>query len=401
MTVKTIPGVTYVVSAAGECSVTAVTDEGTLLTLAQVRGGGQKAFQAIGAEVEVSDASAVVLPFVDAPVPLGMDGGASGGQVAEMVESALNEFAPVELETAAGTANAMCQYIELDAQHVPQGRLESVSLRCRSQNNPSTFSFMAVWELGEDGATWSYLGSSSNAPGQAANKMMSWVFEEGICLSGRKLRLLAQAQRSGVWALGPQFGVRTMSTPEGDETRCYYGSQGYAFLPELSVAVQQPVPRFAEAGHVADAVAHVSQEEHAWLSGLRGGSQEGAVPVLYMKGAQGNTLLVVRGNETNVSVSGSQLSFNVPRLLAMSDCPVLYRYDAASGVSEVWLAGASDETLLAPLGLTVPGTYVGAPSLPLCLRGSALSFNGTEIDVPGLAELLARKDELLALLAAG
>jgi len=318
----------------------------------------------------------------------GADGAPGSTPTAEQMQAAasemLYEFAPVSMETAAGTANAMCQYIELDAQHVPQGRLESVSLRCRSQNNPSTYSYMAVWELGEDGATWSYLGSSTNAPGQAANTMKSWVFEDGIYLSGRKLRLLAQAQRSGEWALGPQFGVRTTSTPEGDETRCYYGSQGYAFLPELVVAVQQPVPRFAEAGHVADAVAHVSQQEHAWLSGLRGGSQEGAVPVLYLKGAQGNTLLVVRGNETNATVTGSQLSFNVPRMTMMSDSPVLYRYDMATGASDVWFAGASDSLSLAALGLTEPGTYVGAPSLPLCLRGSELRINGAVIDVAGL-----------------
>ncbi len=153
--------------------------------------------------------------------------------------------------------------------------------------------------------------------------------------------------------------------------------------------------------HAQDTTAHVLAVEHEFLDGLRTGTESGAAPALFVKGAQGNVLLSVRGNQTNVSVSGSQLSFNVPRLTAMSDCPALYRYDAATGVTKVWFAVTQDEVSLAPLGLTVPGVYAGDASLPLCLRGSELRINGTALDMAGLAELLARKDELLALLSAG
>lgn len=301
------------------------------------------------------------------------------GELAQAAEGALYEFAPVERSTPEGTANATCQYIELDAQHVPQGHLESISLRCRTGNNPASRSYLALWELGEDGATWSYLGSSANAPGQAMNTTKTWEFGEGIALSGRKLRILAQAARSDAWEAGPQLGMRTNATPAGDETKCYNAGTGYAFLPELSIAVRQAVPKFAPAAHVEDAAAHVSLQERAWLAGLRSGSADGAVPALRLKGTQGNVLLVARGNQTNATVTGNELSFNVPKFLVSSGCPAIYSYNSGTGETKVWFAGAPDAASLAPLGIAEAGTHVGAPSLPLCLRGSELRFNGVAV----------------------
>lgn len=436
MKANTIPDVVYSVTApVGETCRVAATVNDVSYTLAVAYDGGQTRFQAVAGEAEISSPRAIVRPLTVTGAS-----GASAAQVAGMVESAIHEFVPAERSTPAGTANATCQYIELDAQHVPQGRLLSVSLRSRNGGNPAAGSYMAVWELGADGVSWSYLGSSTNNPAQTMNTVKTWEFAEEVSLAGRKLRILAQAERSNVWEAGPQLGMRTIPTPDGDGTRCFNNGSGYAFLPELTIAVQQPVARFAPAAHADDAVAHVSQQEreawnakadaaalderiaalsqqmvmhaqntkshvfaaeHEFLAGLREGSQAGAVPVLFVEGTQGAPLLAIRGNETNVSVTGSQLSFNVPRLTVMSDCPALYSYDADTGASDVWFAGASDSLLLAPLGLTEPGTYAGAPSLPLFLRGSVLSFNGTEIDVAALAELLAHKDELLALLNAG
>jgi len=341
-------------------------------------------------------------------------------------ERALYELEPVGMSTQEGASNATCQWIELDAQHVPQGKLERISLRARSAGNPASTSYLGLWELGEDGATWSYLGSSTNNPAQAANAMAEWLFDEGIVLSGRKLRIMAQAARSDAWAAGPTLGVRTSSAPEGDATMAYRNGQGYAFLPELEIAVQRRRDKYAPLSHAEDAAAHVTPEEreawnakadaadvgeatarisqqlimhtqsmqlhvyaaeHAVLAGLREGTQAGALPVLYVKGTEGTPLLTVRGNQTNVTVSGSQLSFNVPQLTIMSDCPALYRYDAATGATEAWLACAPDAQRLAPLGIAEAGTHVGAPSLPLRLRGSEILFNGEPLAAGGGAQV--------------
>jgi len=258
------------------------------------------------------------------------------------------------------------------------------------------------------------LGSSAEAVRQVVGETARWVFE-GIELSGRMTRICA-ASEPDVWSVSQWLGVR-MAPGEGGEDSKGVGGTNVNQVTDLTFEIAGMEPKFAAAGdlseHTADSTVHVSNEDRTRWDAAAAVPAAPASHVgdathiqeegrkLVIKGTQGNNLLVVRGNETNVSVTGSQLSFNVPRLTMMSDSPVLYRYDMETGTSDVWFAGVSDETSLAPLGLTVPGTYVGAPSLPLCLRGSVLSFNGTEIDVSALAQLLARKDELLAPLAEG
>ncbi len=460
--IKTIAGNWYSLTCTAPATVTAEID-GESVTLAKLDESGTTVICAPSATVTVETEGKYRLLPTKAPAAASVSnssGGAIQEQIATALQAALFDEEPMTRRTPEGSANATCQYIELDAQHVPQGRLESVSLRSRSGNNPSTFSYLAVWELGEDGETWSYLGSSTNAPGQAANTTKVWEFAEGeVSLSGRKLRILAQAERSGVWETGPQLGVWTGSTPEGDESKCFRNGTGYAFLPELSIAVRQQVPKFAAKGdfeeHVADGEIHVSIPDRDYWNGngisLSSHTSDGSIHVsasdrerwdqgnvtteeknylarlvnntappsstgilvtdndlldlavrkLVIQGTGGSAKLTVRGNETNVSVTGSQLSFNVPLLTVMSDVPVLYRYDMASGSSEVWLAGAPDAERLAPMGIAEAGMHVGAPSLPLCLRGRELRWNGTTLDVAALSELLARKDELLALLNTG
>ncbi len=144
MKANTIPDVVYSVTApVGETCRVAATVNDVPYTLAVAYDGEQTRFQAVAWEAEISSPHAIVRPLTITGA-----GGTSTAQVAGMVESAIHDFSPAELATPEGSANATCQYIELDALHVPPGRLQSISLRCRSGNNPSTFSYLAVWELG-------------------------------------------------------------------------------------------------------------------------------------------------------------------------------------------------------------------------------------------------------------
>ncbi len=133
MTIKTIPGVVYVLSSSSACTVTATTENGTQFTLCSLAdAGGQKAFQAISREVEVSEQNAAVVPFADAPVPLGMDGGASAEQVTTMVEEVLTDPVEASLATPEGEDNAVADAFFLDARYVPTGNLLQVSIPNRS-----------------------------------------------------------------------------------------------------------------------------------------------------------------------------------------------------------------------------------------------------------------------------
>lgn len=265
-TVVTHTGCFYVVSFQSGGTVSAVTQAGHEVVLASLEGAGQVSFQAIAPECIVSDDTAVVLPhFHDAPVGLAARSGASAGQVAQMVDSALHEYAQAELATPEGNGDANVQWMELDGVHVPQGRLVSVSLRARSGNNPATQSYLAVWELGEDGTTWSYLGSSSNNPGQMMNRVATWEFGGEVRLSGRKVRLLAQAEPSGLWVVERELGCRVLTPlPEGDGSKVVYQGASHSYLPQIIFCYEEAQLRFAPAGHVGDASHLTEQEREAW-----------------------------------------------------------------------------------------------------------------------------------------
>lgn len=159
-------------------------------------------------------------------------------QVRQAVENALY-IASTGRSTPEGTDNSNVHCIELDAQHVPIGKLSSLTLHARTASNPSTYSYLGLWELGEDGATWEYLGSSTNAPGQSKDAPSTWLFG-GITLHGRTLRILPQTEPSSEYATGPVLGLRVSVAPEGDASRYIYNNSSYAYLPQLTLSYTPP-----------------------------------------------------------------------------------------------------------------------------------------------------------------
>lgn len=83
MIVRTIPSRIYAVTSAGACTVTFPSSSGEAVLLTSVgEGGGQSCFVAVGAQVEVSDEAAIVLPLSPArawnPALLGASSQSSG-----------------------------------------------------------------------------------------------------------------------------------------------------------------------------------------------------------------------------------------------------------------------------------------------------------------------------------
>lgn len=165
-------------------------------------------------------------------------------------------------ETGTGTSNANVQYIELDPQHVPAGKLQSISLMSRTSGVPSTASYLGVYELGEDGSTYTKLGASSESVTQVANTYTRWSFPEGITLSGRKLRLLAQTSPDEGWTPGNTLGLRTYVAGDGDSTRLVSGSTSLSYVPQMMFEYAARVP------HATDASCHLSAEEREKLAPL-------------------------------------------------------------------------------------------------------------------------------------
>lgn len=173
----------------------------------------------------------------------------SNPQSGTAVADALTDWVGATLATPTGNEASNAHYIELDAQHVPTGRLESISIQARpSGGNPSTYSHLGLWEQ-EDNGDWAYRGSSANAPGQAAGAAAVWNFA-GVTLHGRRLRILPQASPSNNFATGPTLGLCAKVSPSGDTSKYVYNNTDYAYLPQLTISYAAPIPAYAAYGRV-------------------------------------------------------------------------------------------------------------------------------------------------------
>ena len=255
MILKTIPGVTYVVSSATACSVTAVMESGAPITLCSVAAGGQKAFQAISMQTEVTSANAAVVPYDRATVPLGMQGGCDADQVAQMVQSAVSDPVEEEAVTGDGGENADARYAQTAGKFVPDAELLGVSIKCRSNSNDVIATgplFLGVWEKNETGGGYTRMGSSVAAVAQVAGETKKWTFE-GLRLHGRTVRLAFLTSRDELWPSSWDSRIMGVSCAarEASDTESLLASrtgQQTNFLASVTFTFLGYVPKFAPYG---------------------------------------------------------------------------------------------------------------------------------------------------------
>ncbi len=278
MTIKTIPGVVYVLSSSSACTVTATTENGTQFVLCALdANGGQKSFQAIAREVEVSDQTAAVVPFDKAPVPLGMDGGASAEQVTRMVEEALTDPVEASLETPEGTSNYECFGVFLAPKYVPVGNLRKVSMPTRKTRPSSSDwpgqAYLLIQEATEDGEDWVTVAVSQNAVAQVWGQVCEWVFD-GETLHGRKLRMrLVTDPENRVWDMEHEteywrWGLQVFEREEGDEVSGIFlypqhPERNTAYVPHIEWSYEARVAKFTPLEHASDEELHLRDGERA------------------------------------------------------------------------------------------------------------------------------------------
>ena len=277
MTVKTIPGIVYALSASEDCSVTATTENGTKIILCSVSAGGQKAFQAISGEVEVSDSDAVVVPFADAPVPLGLEGGCDAGQVVEIVTNATKKDVEETAVTSEGGTNYNARYLQIAGMHVPTGVVTKIGVKCRADANgemSTKETYLAVWEKNEMGEGYTRSLTSVDAVQQVTGETKEWTFV-GLELHGRTVRLVFLTEPEAMWpgADGGNWelmGCSVSARAEGDTESAYIGPAGGVnpYCPAVSFRHIVQVDRFAPAEHAADETVHVTEEEKQALHNI-------------------------------------------------------------------------------------------------------------------------------------
>ncbi len=261
-TIKTWAEARYVVTMTEAGTVKGLYN-GKEYVLAQLNEPGQASFQAISTQTVVSDDAAIVIRTSAS------SGGVSSGQVEAAVQDALYAEQEATLGTPTGTSNALFSSFDIGGGYVPVGKLKSMAFRCGSNVASMTTEpfYLAIWERSADDALWELVGISVNTATQSANTTIRWDFE-GVELHGRKLFIGGKlAQDASEKSSDVNFRGRTTNSTDG-VTKCHNGSNSYAFTPQLTFTYMEKVGSFAPADHPADAVAHLTEDEHSGLTAL-------------------------------------------------------------------------------------------------------------------------------------
>lgn len=177
------------------------------------------------------------------------------------------------LQTA--TMNAVARYIQLDARYVPTGKLTSITIRCRSNDNNSVSlvpAFLGVWEEETPGAAdYKRIATSTDAQTQAFGESRTWNFAP-IKLQGHSIRLCLLETAESLWPSENWlcFGLSVESREENDTVSRIVGMNGNSsnHIPVLSFGYLFPVDKFAPVEHAENAEIHLTAEQSAALAWL-------------------------------------------------------------------------------------------------------------------------------------
>ena len=138
-----------------------------------------------------------------------------------------------------GTANRDANCIVLASKYAPRGYLKGISLRCRGDGTAHGAPFyLGVFERGDgagnDPATWTFLGASTEAVQEKIGKSSGWSFENLQLVGGREIAFCAMSTPSQGWNTSTPFGLRVSNRPAGDNVS---NVDGNALLPQITLSV--------------------------------------------------------------------------------------------------------------------------------------------------------------------
>ncbi len=374
MTVNTLGGVAYVVTCPGACTVTANVN-GMQVQLAKLpASGGQASFMAVTNSVDVSDASAMVLPYQGTDAPLGMGGGVTAEQVTEMLDSALYDQSETQIRTAQGTDNYNASAFRLGAQHIPTGTLTAISIPFRTNSTGGNITYDPVYltlqiQSASGGDNWEPLAVSTNTVVQAINTTGIWEFDN-IPLDGRDVRACLNTDQTGEWNTGLTMGLRVSSRPAGDTTSNVGGA---AYLADVTLTTVIYTEKFTPAAHTGDTVAHLTTGEHTALTELIESGGGGGTITIDDTPTQGSDNAVSSGGVYNYLNNG-----NVAIGISSGPLPPGENWSVAVGTA-AWADGSSS---------TAVGHYATAEadnSVALGFAATAKAMNSVALGVEARA----------------
>lgn len=268
MTIQTTIGKTYAVTPGAECTV--ATQEGTLI--ATCPAGEQTLIVAPATTLEISDDNALVTEtFKGAPAGSSASRGLSDRQAAvveEMVNAGLNDTVTELHTTAAGSDNANFKWCQLAPTRILPGTVAAISMLCRTTASSlitTTPVYLSVFQSDESG-NYEYVGTSENAVVQTIGQTSRWTFNK-LQLTGRTLRLCPVPDKKTHWTDQLVLGGRVSQAAHGEDSKITPISGSGTYVAEAVLEYAHQEPKYATApaleSHQSDTVRHITGEERA------------------------------------------------------------------------------------------------------------------------------------------
>lgn len=175
------------------------------------------------------------------------------------------------ISTGSGTENINWRWVAI-AGGLPDEtyRIRSIRVPSRTSNAAGLSSqplFLTVW-MSDGNGQFSCVATSSNSitPQVAVDSV--WEFDSAAQLiPGRWLRLCPTTDPSETWQGSHSIGGRIVKVSDGSNI---VGSNGksYGGRLEMTITYETMREKYAPSSHVADAVAHLSEDEHIALAEL-------------------------------------------------------------------------------------------------------------------------------------
>lgn len=195
-----------------------------------------------------------------------VDSGKWNEDIQAAVTEALNEGSVRMYSTPDGTEHHPVKWAHVDKRHSEVGRLAYITLDTKNQATSREKYRLMVWEQDEVGG-WAFLALSNNEANFESGQPKHFTFR-GVELHGRAFRFAIVSGETKEWNESSfvAFELACSARTAGDTTVIHGTSQNYNLVPAFTLGYCSP--KCAPYSHLADAVSHLSEEEHTALTEL-------------------------------------------------------------------------------------------------------------------------------------
>ena len=175
-----------------------------------------------------------------------------------------------------GESVANCFYIELDARHVPMGKILQVSylVRHNSANIATSPLYLTIFEKSENSGEWVHAGTSTVTSTQALGQWNTFMFDPAhVELHGRPIRI-SLTDTPGVWKESYVIGLEVVSVTDSSDETVVIAPNGtgnrISLLPCITIMyLEENDDEQDITDHIENTTIHITADERAKWDGYQ------------------------------------------------------------------------------------------------------------------------------------